>query len=326
MKIFSQKTRPYLILLATVLVLAVIDRGRGNVLSGATVFSALQYLATLGPVALGLSLTMLVREFDLSVAGVFGLAGCVAVLLGGDSPALGLAAAVLAGAASGFIQGLIITRLQMPSIGVTLGGLLTTIGLAYVLTGNQSLTFDNMDLALFLSARIGLFTPRSIVALALAAAFAMALYWLWIGRDLIAIGSDRRAAHTAGVRVDALMVLVFTTSGALAALSGALLSYSLASASPSGLSEVLVPATAAAILGGVSLSGGTGTPLGVTAGVLMLGVLRAGLNALGAPPFAHDMSMGAVLLAVAILDAPGIRAHFERLQTLTRSRTETQAP
>jgi ribose/xylose/arabinose/galactoside ABC-type transport system permease subunit len=323
MKIVSQKTRPYLILAATILVLAVVDRGRGNVLSGATVFSALQYLATLGPVALGLSLTMLVREYDLSVAGVFGLAGCVAILVGADNPALGFAAALLTGAASGFIQGLIITRLQMPSIGVTLGGLLTAIGLAYVLTGNQTLSSDNIEMALALNARIaGLFTPRSIVALALAVAFAMALYWLWIGRDLIAIGSDRRAAHMAGVRVDAMMVLVFTTSGVLAALSGALLSYSLASASPSGLSDVLVPATAAAILGGVSLSGGTGTPLGVTAGVLMLGVLRAGLNALGAPPFAHDMSMGAVLLTVAILDAPGIRSYFERLQTLTKDRTE----
>jgi ribose/xylose/arabinose/galactoside ABC-type transport system permease subunit len=79
MKVVSQKTRPYLILAATILVLALVDRGRGNVLSGATVFSALQYLATLGPVALGLSLTMLVREYDLSVAGVFGLAGCVAI-------------------------------------------------------------------------------------------------------------------------------------------------------------------------------------------------------------------------------------------------------
>ena len=63
---------------------------------------------------------------------------------------------------------------------------------------------------------------------------------------------------------------------------------------------------------------------GVTAGVLMLGVLRAGLNALGAPPFAHDMSMGAVLLTVAILDAPGIGAYFERLQMFHKDGKENQ--
>ena len=68
---------------------------------------------------------------------------------------------------------------------------------------------------------------------------------------------------------------------------------------------MLVPATAAAILGGVSLSGGTGRPLGIAAGVLTLGVVRAGLNALGAPPFMNDIATGSILLAVAMAAAPG---------------------
>ena len=83
-----------------------------------------------------------------------------------------------------------------------------------------------------------------------------------------------------------------------------MLSYSLASASPAGLSDVLVPATAAAILGGVSLGGGTGRPLGIATGVLILAVLRSGLNAVGAPPFVNDIAMGAMLVTVAILDGP----------------------
>ena len=77
----------------------------------------------------------------------------------------------------------------------------------------------------------------------------------------------------------------------------------LSSARPSGLSDVLVPAAAAAILGGVSLVGGTGTPLGIAAGVLTLTVLRSGLNAIAAPPFAHDLATGLILLVVAISDA-----------------------
>jgi ribose/xylose/arabinose/galactoside ABC-type transport system permease subunit len=79
------------------------------------------------------------------------------------------------------------------------------------------------------------------------------------------------------------------------------------------LSDVLVPAAAAAILGGVSLSGGTGTPLGIAAGVLTLAVMRSGLNAIGAPPYAHDIAMGAILLTVAVLDS----AHFgQRMRQL----------
>ena len=96
-----------------------------------------------------------------------------------------------------------------------------------------------------------------------------------------------------------------------------LLSYSLASASPSGLSDVIVPAAAAAILGGVSLAGGTGTPLGIAAGVLTLAVMRSGLNAIGAPPFAHDIAMGTILVTVAVLDASHLGRRIRRLRAVT---------
>jgi ribose/xylose/arabinose/galactoside ABC-type transport system permease subunit len=70
------------------------------------------------------------------------------------------------------------------------------------------------------------------------------------------------------------------------------------------LSDVIAPAAAGAILGGVSLGGGSGRPLGIAAGALTLAVLRSGLNAVGAPPFVNDITMGTVLLAVAVLDGP----------------------
>jgi ribose/xylose/arabinose/galactoside ABC-type transport system permease subunit len=127
-----------------------------------------------------------------------------------------------------------------------------------------------------------------------------------LGRDIIAIGSDRRAAMTTGVKVDVLIIGIFAFSGLCAALSGVLLSYSLASASPAGLSDVIAPAAAGAILGGISLGGGTGRPLGIAAGALTLAVLRSGLNAVGAPPFVNDIAMGAVLLTVAVLDGPDL--------------------
>jgi ribose/xylose/arabinose/galactoside ABC-type transport system permease subunit len=70
------------------------------------------------------------------------------------------------------------------------------------------------------------------------------------------------------------------------------------------LSEIIGPAAAGAILGGVSLGGGSGRPWGIAAGALTLAVLRSGLNAVGAPPFVNDIAMGAVLLIVTILDGP----------------------
>jgi ribose/xylose/arabinose/galactoside ABC-type transport system permease subunit len=311
--------RPYLFLAATILLLAALDGDAGRFLSSATAFSALQSFATLGPVALGLGMTMLIREFDLSVAGMFGLAGCIAVLAGADNPWAGLAAAVLAGCAFGLVQGLIISGLNLPSVAVSLGGLLTAVGIAYVITEGHALVYANMELSLALNEHIAaVFSARSLVAAAIFVLLAAVVGFTRTGRDMIASGSDRRGALIAGVAVNRIVVGTFVLSGALAALSGALLSYSLASASPSGLSDVLVPAAAAAILGGVSLSGGAGRPLGIAAGVLTLSVMRSGLNAIGAPPFAHDIAMGSILLAVAVLDAPYLSRQLKAFRASAR--------
>src|SRR5215467_5297491 len=218
---------------------------------------------------------------------------------------LGFFLALAIGFAAGIAQGFIIVRLNLSSVGVTLGGLLVFVGIAFVLTESRSLPYDNLAVALLLNERFGgIFSIRSVVALAFFASAAMIFAWTRLGRDIIAIGSDRRAAMTTGVKVDVLIIGIFAFSGLCAALSGVLLSYSLASASPAGLSDVIAPAAAGAILGGISLGGGTGRPLGIAAGAMTLAVLRSGLNAVGAPPFVNDVAMGVVLLTVAILDGP----------------------
>ncbi len=303
--------RSFVLLAFTVVLLIVLDFGQGRVLSAATAFTSLQQFATIGPVALGLGLTMIIGEFDLSVAGMFGLAGCIAVITGSDHPAVGLLAAALTGAIGGAAQGLIITRLRLGSISVTLGGLLLFVGISFVLTESHSISFDNIGVALAVDTPIaGIFSLRSVVAVVLFAVAAVIMGVTRIGRDIVAIGSDHRAAIFSGVNVDWLVVGTFMVSGVLAALSGALLSYGLASASPSGLTDVLVPAAAAAIVGGVSLSGGVGRPLGIAAGVLSLAILRSGLNALGTPPSVHDIITGAILLGVAIIDGGTLSRHM----------------
>jgi len=310
--------RPYLIVAATALVLAAVDFGAGKFVSRATAFSVMQHFATLGPVAVGLALTMMIREYDISVAGMFGLAGCVAVLTGGDSPLLGIAAALVVGLAGGLVQGAIMVWLRLSSVGVTLGGLLTFIGLSFVLTENRAVSYPDMDVALMVNEPVlWVFSLRSLIAVAIVVLAALVMAWTRLGRDIVAMGSDRRAALTAGVATDRMLVGVFMVSGMLAALSGALLSYGLAAASPSGLSDVLVPATAAAILGGVSLGGGTGRPLGIAAGVLTLCLLRSGLNALGVPPNVHDIATGSILLIVAILDGPQLARRLAALRPRT---------
>jgi ribose/xylose/arabinose/galactoside ABC-type transport system permease subunit len=203
------------------------------------------------------------------------------------------------------------TQLSLSSVGVTLGGLLTLQGMTYVLSGNQTVSYPNMAVALGLNAPLAhLFSIRSAIALAVFALAALVMAFTHLGRDVIATGSDRRASRTAGLNTDRVVIAVFTTSGALSALAGVLLSYSLGAASPAGLSDVLAPAAAAAIIGGVSVVGGRGNPAGIAAGVLTLCILRSGLSAIGVPPYVHDLVTGGILLCIAVLDAPELARHI----------------
>lgn len=309
--------RPYVLFVAIVVVLVIADQGHGRVLSTSTAYSMLQQFATFGPVALALGLTMMIREFDISVAGTFGLASCVAVMTGAGSPLLGILLAVLVGGVAGAVQGGIMVRLGLSSIGVTLGGLLTLGGLAYVVTGNQTIAFPDLDVAEAVNARIaGILSVRSLTTIVLFVIAAVIVSWTRSGRDLLSVGSDRRAARIAGVRVERIMIGVFAVSGMLTAIAGSLLSYSLAAASPIALADILVPAVAAAIMGGVSLSGGKGRPLGIAGGVLILAVLRSGLTAIGVPPYVHNIVTAGVLLVVAILDSDDLQRRLYSVRSL----------
>ena len=305
--LLAPSARPFTIMAGAILVMALIDRGTGYFFSPGTIFSVMQLFATLGLVALGLGLSMLVREFDLSVAGMVGLAGAIAVMTGVTNPWLGVFLGVGAGVASGVLQGIIMIWLGLSSVGVTLGGLLTLQGLTYVLTDNRTIGYPNIAVALKLNAPIAdLVSVRSVAALAVFVLATLVMTCTHIGRDVIATGSDRRASRIAGLNTDRIVIGVFAASGACAALAGVLLSYSLGAASPVALADVLAPAAAAAIVGGVSVVGGRGSPMGIAAGVVTLCVLRSGLSAIGVEPHVHDLVTGIILVVIAVLDAPDL--------------------
>ncbi len=309
----NRNARAFLLLAVIALALGIL--GGPQIFSGRTMFSILQQFAVLGPVALALGLTMVIRHFDLSVAGMLGLAGCIAVLCGAGNPLFGIALAVGFGAVFGALQGAIITTLRLSSIGVTLGGLLILNGLAYVITGNRELGYPRPDVAQFVDATLGdVLSFRALVAIAIFAVIGLVMSRTRLGRDIIASGSDPAAAAIAGVPVKSITILVMTFSGAAAALAGGLLSFSLTTASPTALADVLVPAAAAAIIGGVSLSGGRGHPMGIAGGVLVLCLLRSGLSALNVEPYVHGITVGFVLAMVGLLDSTDLERRLINLR------------
>jgi len=302
-------------LLAIVVVFACTPLMSGTGLTTFDVFNSLQGFAQLGLLALGLGLTMIAGEFDLSVVGTYAFGGMIAVRAGQSDPVLGAVAAVAAGAAIGAVQGGLIARLRIPSLPVTLGTYIALLGATSALSGGLSITYDDSGASLWLDTTIaGVFSVPSLITLAAFALAAVTLGGTRIGRELRAIGGDRRASRVAGVRVERALIGLFTVSGALAALGGALLSYSYASANPDPGLQPLILSAVAALLGGVSLAGGRGLPLGLLAGTLTVALTAQIVAMTALPDYTTELLYAALLAVIVAIDAPGLHRMLDRLK------------
>ncbi len=303
---------PYAILAGMVLALALVPVFTQYTVRTANVYDIFQNFASYGLVALALGITMIAGEFDLSVSSVYLFGGMVAVLTGGGSPLVGIIAALGAASIVGLVQGGLIARFRLNSMPVTLGGYLIVLGITYILGHSKSVIYNNYTVGLRLDKPIlQIFSIRSLISLGIFVVAALVLRYLRVGRDLRAIGGDRRAARVAGVPVDRLLVGVFVVAALGAALPGALLSYSLATASPTNIGfDVLTFSATAALIGGVSLSGGKGSAVGIAAGVLSLSVLEEILSILGSPDYVSSLITGGLLIIFTIVWAPDLSQWF----------------
>jgi ribose/xylose/arabinose/galactoside ABC-type transport system permease subunit len=308
----AAEVAPYAILGAMIVALALVPVVTQHTVRTANVYDIFQNFASYGLVALSLGIAIIAGEFDLSVSSVYLFGGMVAVLTGNGSPLLGILAALGAAILVGLVQGGLIAKFRLNSMPVTLGGYLVVLGITYILGHSQTVVYNNYAVSLRLDKPVlQIFSIRSLVSLGIFVAAALVLRYMRIGRDIRAIGGDRRAARVAGVSVDRLMVGVFVIAALGAALPGALLSYSLATASPTNIGfDVLTFSATAALIGGVSLSGGKGSPVGIAAGVLSLSVLEEILAILGSPDYVSSLITGGLLIVVTIVWAPELSQWF----------------
>lgn len=287
----------------------------GHEFSDFDAYNTLQGFASLGLVALALGLTIMAGEFDLSVLGMQAVGGVLAVKAGAGSGVLGVVAAVAACVSLGAVQGAVIARFEIHSMSVTLGTYIALLGLANVVAGNQTLTYTNTDVSIWIDQTLlSWFSPRSIVALA---AFVVAIVLLAktrLGPELKALGGDRRASQVVGVPVERRLTMLFAVSGGLCGCAGALLAYSNASAQLNPGLQPLVLAAAGAVLGGVSLRGGRGRVWGLLVGALAVALLAQVFAITKLPVSSTQIVFGVLLLIVVVVDAPGLRSAVARLR------------
>ena len=254
-------------------------------------------------VACGMALVIISRQIDISVGSLFGVCGVCAGLLAAEQwpVALVVPTAIGLGGLIGAVNGALVAGLRLPSIVVTLATMvIAREGLRWQRQG----AFVNLPDGLQwfgLSQRAGQFTLIGL-ALAVLAALAWAMKNLAAGRFIHATGSDAEAARLAGIRPQLTTFAVFVFMGALTGLAAAMNLVQSPQVDPKSGAGLELKAIAAAVVGGVAVSGGRGNLWGVFTGVLLLACINPALTYLHVEAYWEKAIQGAIILLAVIAD------------------------
>ena len=252
-------------------------------------------------VALGMALVIGTEGIDLSVGSVMAIAAALLPLYLGYGLAASIVVCLVAGALAGLLSGSLVTFAGVQPIVATLALLVGGRGLALVIANGQLKQLYNPDLlALGSSSVIGI--PLTVlVALVLVIVVALLMERTTFGRQLVAVGGNRRAAEFAGLPVKRTLLTVYVLSGVFAAIAGVLASARLTASDPSSLGLLIeLSAITAVVVGGTPLSGGRVRVIGTVAGALLMQLIAATLIKHDVPASVTQM-LEAALIAAAVL-------------------------
>lgn len=271
--------------------------------------NVLQTMSEIALLVLAQTIVLVVGRMDLSLESTFGLApGIAAYLTIGGGQGLGLLSGgwaipvtLAVGVVIGAVNAVLIVRFGLNGFIVTLGMLIVLRGLLTGISGGQTF-FDLSASMMYLGSAVWFGVPASIwVCLLLFAAGIVVLGFTSLGRSLYAIGGNIDAAKAAGIRTDRILAGALVVASLLAALGGLLLSGRLASVAAAQGNGAIFTVFAAAVIGGVSLSGGRGTVFGAFTGILLLYLIQNVLTLAGVPAQWIGALNGAIILIALVL-------------------------
>ena len=259
-----------------------------------------------GFIALGMTFVILTGGIDLSVGSTLALTSAIfaGLLQGGMPTILAILIALGIGLILGLINGILITKGKLAPFIVTLATMTIFRGLTLVYMDGRPIAGPKDDFAFqFLGKGQFFGIPFQVIL------FIIAYLILWIlltktsyGRKIYAVGGNEKASFISGIKIDKVKILVYVISALMAVLSGLILTSRLNSAQPTAGSAYEMDAIAAVVLGGTSMTGGSGSLTGTLIGILILGVLNNGLNLLGVSSFYQQIVKGVVILIAVLID------------------------
>lgn len=261
--------------------------------------------STVGILAAGVTVVLIAGEIDISVASVQALAATVAatvIITHGGSVVLGIAAGIAVAILCGSVNGYVTIYARVPSFIVTLAMLGIAQGAAFLVTGGQAIGEFPRAYTVIGQGKVGPIPVPVIIAGVVYLLLHLLLAQTAFGVNIYAIGGSRNASRLVGLRVERTIMAVFVLCGALAGLSGLILSARLDAAHGSFGASDLLDAIAAVVIGGTSLFGGSGTVVGTLGGVIIISTIRNGLVLLNVEAFWTQVVVGVVILAAVMLD------------------------
>ena len=264
--------------------------------------------APLAIMASAMTLVIIGGGFDLSVGAIFAVAGvtCAWVALHVD-PYLGWMIAPVIGLSLGFINGVVITALNVHSFLATIATSLVFKGAAIVISDGR-----------LIPVRIDVFTwvgrdkiGGIYIAVYLLLGFALALTFLLnrttLGRKIFSVGGNEEAAILSGIRTNRIKITTFVIAGLAAGIAATISTSRISMGQANAGIGMELQAIAAVILGGTSIYGGVGAVWRSVAGVMLLALINNGFNILNADPFYRDLTTGLVILGAVGISAAGKR-------------------
>lgn len=303
---FARKHRTILFLLLLVAVFGAVNE---RFLTVRNALNILSEVSIYGIIAVGMTYVILIGGIDVAVGSLLAFASIAAAYvvtnLVGGGPAtwlIALAVSTLVGFVGGLIQGKAVTWLHVPAFIVTLGGMTVWRGATLLLNDGGPISGFNDAYRWWGTGQI-LFVPVPIVVFALVAIVGhVVLRYTRYGRQIYAVGGNAEAARLSGVNVDFIVTSVYAVIGALAGLSGFLLSARLGSAEAVAGTGYELRVIASVVIGGASLTGGSGNVGGTILGALLIGVLSNGLVIMHVTSYFQQVVIGLIIVAAVAFD------------------------
>ncbi len=256
----------------------------------------------------GMTMIIVSGGIDLSVGSVVALTSVVGAtaLVRGCSPVTATLLMVAGGAGIGLINGLVIGRLRMLPFIVTLGMMGVARGAAKWIAGSQTVsvpeTVVNRLMALTKPTQLFPLPPGVWITIALAALTSLLMRRTIFGRYIFAIGCNETASRYSGIRIPRQKIGIYAVAGIFFGLAGLMQLSRLTQGDPTVAAGLELDIIAAVVIGGASLSGGSGSILGSMIGALIMAVLRNGSNQMGWPTYVQEIIIGVVIIIAVGLD------------------------